>query len=350
MLFICLQFPGPLLQVFRDRAAAEDFISNAGRFTPKSPTQDEAEDELVERTRIFNGLNPNSELARRRSTKMSAERKESQRRSKLHIAMHSPVQLQDGATFSSPSLSLKSMFSDVAPITPIEEINGFGSFPAAVPLQSMSLLPVKHLVNSIVFYAKVLGFSCTSHIPDVQAVMSSSSATICLRTVGQAPPPLTGTNVSRQSMVPTGRPDPLPPGPTSLSTVSDAPHSDDTNLWLPPTPESVSLSSTEPEQLKLPIAALSLDPTTSTMSGTTVLIEYNGALEAMHSLLTARLNEWRLERTKVSSAQQSSDSARILSGGVQQTPWNAQELHLCDLDGHRIIYTSPFVRTPLVRA
>lgn len=264
----------------------------------------------------------------------------------MHIATHSPVLHQDGATFNFPPLSLRSMFSDVAPITPIEEINGFGSFPAPVPLQSMSLLPVKHLVSSIAFYAKVLGFACISHLPDVQAVMSSSSATVCLRTVDQAPPPSTGTNVSRQSMIPTATPDPLLRGRTPLPTMSEAPHSDDINLWLPPTPDSVSLSCAEPEPLKLPLTALSLGSTTSTLSGTTVLIEYNGALEAMHSLLTARLNEWRLESTKASSAQHPSESARILNGGVQQTPWDAQELHLCDLDGHRIIYTSPFARKP----
>lgn len=75
----------------------------------------------------------------------------------------------------------------------------------------------------------------------------------------------------------------------------------------------------------------------------------------MNTLLSAKHNEWRLERTKAAaaaSAQASQtngtrpsqpDMARILSG-VQQTPWDAQELHLCDLDGHRIICTTPFAR------
>lgn len=118
-------------------------------------------------------------------------------------------------------------------------------------------------------------------------------------------------------------------------------HPDDPDLSLPPTPESLSLSCTEPDPLDLPSTPFPLRSSTSIMSGTTVLIEYNGALESMHTLLSARLNEWRLERNK--AARRPTDSARILSG-VQQTPWDAQELHLCDLDGHRLIFTTPFLR------
>ncbi|KAJ1032739.1 hypothetical protein NDA16_000760 [Ustilago loliicola] len=360
-------FPGPLLQVFSDRTAAEDFLANAGRFTPQPPIQDEADDELLERTRIFNGLDPNSEFARRRTVSMSAERKEAQRRSRILIASQS-VSRQEAAAAAvhSPPLSLRSIFSDAAPISPIEEINGFGSFPTPVPLQSMSLLPAKHLASSVAFYAKVLGFTCISQVPDVQAVMSSSSATICLRTLDHAPPPPTGANVSRMSMIrapsfngSAARSDPLSLGRPALPTMSEEqPDQTDETLSLPPTPESVSLSCTNPEPLDLPSTTLPLrSSATSTLSGQTVLIEYSGALEAMHTLLSAKLNEWRLERTKAAAAQASQtkgtqrsqpDMARILSG-VQQTPWDAQELHLCDLDGHRIIYTTPFAR-PIVGA
>ena len=266
----------------------------------------------------------------------------------MHIAMHSP----ETAAVNSPPLSLRSVFSDIAPVSPIDEINGFGSFPTPVPLQSMSLLPVQHLASSIAFYAKVLGFTCVSQVPSVQAVMSSSSATICLRTVDQAPPPPSGANVTRLSMIRTssnGKPDPLSHGRLPLPTMSEE-RLDDAEVSLPPTPESLNLCCTEPEPLDLPSTSLPLRVPTSTLSGTTVLIEYNGALEAMHSLLSARLNEWRLERNKAAQTsvgtkvpQRAADTARIL-GGVQQTPWDAQELHLCDLDGHRLIYTTPFLR------
>lgn len=275
---------------------------------------------------------------------MSIERKESQRRSRIHVAMHS----SEAAAVNSPTLSLRSMFSD-APISPIDEINGFGVFPTPVPLQSMSLLPVKHLADSVAFYAKVLGFTCVSQISTVQAIMRSSSATVCLRTLDQAPPPPSGPSVSRMSLIRTssiGRADALAKGRPQLPTMSEE-HPDE-EPSLPPTPESLSLSCAEPEPLDLPTTSLSLRSPTSSLSGTTVLIEYSGALEALHSLLSARLNEWRLDlnppvqKPGTKGTQHGTDSARILSG-VQQTPWNAQELHLCDLDGHRLIYTTPFL-------
>lgn len=317
-----MQFPGPLLQIFRDRAAAEDFLANAGRFKPQPALHDEADDELLERTRIFNGLDPNSEVAQRRTISMSVERKESQRRSPILIASQS-VSHQEAAAAAvhSPPLSINSMFSDAPPISPIEEINGFGTLPTPVPLQSISLLPVRHLASSIAFYAKVLGFTCVSQVANVQAVMSSSSATICLRTVDHVPPQPTGANVSRMSMVRAHSSNgaPLTHSRPALPTMSEEqPDHSDEVLSLPPTPESVSLSYMDPEPLDLPSTTLPLrSSATSTLSGQTVLIEYSGALESM---------------------------ARILSG-VQQTPWDAQELHLCDLDGHRIIYTTPFTRT-----
>ncbi len=331
--FNCLQFPGPLLQVFQDRAAAEDFIANAGRMTPQPTTsaQDDSDDEFVERARIFNGLDPNSELARRRTLNMTAERKEAQRKSRLHIAMHLPILRQESAV-NSPPLSIRSIFPDAVAISPIEDINGFGSFPSAVPLQSMTLLPVKHLASSIVFYAKVLGFTCVSQVPDVQAVMASSAASICLRSVDQAPPSSTASSVSRMSLIRTNsggtlKLDPLALGRPALPTMSEE-HPDETDLELPPTPESLSLSCTEPDPLQLPITSLPLRSSTSVpFSGSTVLIEYSGALESMHTLLSARLNEWRLERAKSApssplslskSTLRSSDNAGIL-GGVQQT-------------------------------
>lgn len=298
----------------------------------------------MERARIFNNLDPNSEMARRRTIGMSAERKEAQRMSRIHIAMHSPVLSQSSATSQSPAFSLRSMFSET-PITPIEEINGFGSFPTPVPLQSMSLLPVKDLTSSVAFYAKVLGFNVVSNTSGVQTVMSSSAATICLRASQHAPPSTTGTTASRMSMSPASAIDPLSNGLSKLPTMTEE-SSSKSELWLPPTPESINLACTDPEPLNLPSASLPPSPTNSAIPSTTVLIEYSGALESMHSLISARLNEWRLERSKLSPTRTQGDSARLL-GGVQQTPWDAQELHLCDLDGHRIVFTSPFVRTAL---
>ncbi len=113
------QFPGPLLQQFHNRAEAERFLAKAGRFSSQPAKKDDAdsEDELAERTRIFTGLDPNSELARRRSTGMSAERREAQRKSRMHFAMHPPILAQD-VTLLSPPLSLCSKLSDDLPISP----------------------------------------------------------------------------------------------------------------------------------------------------------------------------------------------------------------------------------------
>ncbi|SNX82645.1 uncharacterized protein MEPE_01351 [Melanopsichium pennsylvanicum] len=338
-------FPGPRLQIFEDRAAAKNFIANSRRFVPQASHQDQSHnDEFVERTRIFKGLDPNSELAKRRAVTMSAERKEAQRKSRVHTAMQSPALRQDANNLNSPPLSLRSFISDVVSVSPMEEIKGFGSFRTPIPLLSMSLLPVKHLASSIAFYTKVLGFTCVSQTVNIQAILSSSSASICLRTVDQAPPSSTGANVSRLSMIRTSSGDRLNPhvlGCPALPTICVG-HADDAEaVSLPPTPESISLSCMEPEPLDLPSTTLPLRSAASTLSGATVLIEYSGALESMHSLLSARFNEWRLERSK--AAQRTTDSARVLTG-VQQTLWDAQELHLCDLDGHRIIYTTPFPR------
>ncbi|SPC60759.1 uncharacterized protein UHOD_01892 [Ustilago sp. UG-2017b] len=307
--FATLHFPGPLLRIFRDRAAAEDFLANSGRFTQQFSIQDEADNELLERTRIFNGLDPNSEPALRRTLGMSAERKEARRRSRLLITSQAATR-QEAATpaVHSPPLSLKCMSSDPPPISPFEEINGFGSFPTSVPLQSISLLSVKHLASSVAFYAKVLGFNSTVSRTSMIRASSLNGAT---------------------------RSDPLTHGRPALPTI---------------------LSCTDPEPLDLSLTTFPLrSSATSTLSGQTVLIEYSGALKSMNTLLSAKHNEWRLERTKAAaaaSAQASQtngtrpsqpDMARILSG-VQQTPWDAQELHLCDLDGHRIICTTPFAR------
>lgn len=110
---------------------------------------------------------------------------------------------------------------------------------------------------------------------------------------------------------------------------------------LPPTPDSLSLSHPDPEPIQLPPTSLSLRSITpTTLSGITVLVEHGGALDALHSRLSAKLNEWRIERNR--AAQNCFDGARLL-GGVQQTPWDAQELQLCDLDGHRIVYTTPLL-------
>ncbi|CCF54462.1 hypothetical protein NDA11_000813 [Ustilago hordei] len=306
--FTTLHFPGSLLQIFRDRAAAEDFLANSGRFTQQFSIQDEADDELLERTRIFNGLDPNSEPALRRTLGMSAERKEARRRSRLLITSQAATRQEAAApAVHSPPLSLKCMSSDAPPISPFEEINGFASFPSSVPLQSMSLLSVKHLANSVAFYAKVLGFNCVSQVPHIQAVMSSSSATICLRTTDRAPPLPTGATVSRTSMIRASslngatRSDPLTHARPALPTMSEE-QSEDT-LSLPPAPESVSLSCTDAEPLDLPLTTLPLrSSATSTLSGQTVRIEYSGALESMHTLLSAKLNEWRLEHTKAAAA------------------------------------------------
>lgn len=119
---------------------------------------------------------------------MSAERKEARRRSRLLITSQAATRQEAAApAVHSPPLSLKCMSSDPPPISPFEEINGFGSFPTSVPLQSISLLSVKHLASSVGFYAKVSGFNCVSQVPHIQAVMISSSATICLRTTNRAP-------------------------------------------------------------------------------------------------------------------------------------------------------------------
>lgn len=279
---------------------------------------------------------------------MAAERKEAQRRSRIHIAMRSPVLAQEAAALASPPLSLHSIFSAAtSPTTPIEEFNGPSNFPASIPLQSMSLLPVKDLARSLAFYAKVLGFTCVSQIPGVQAVMCSASATICLRTADIVPPPPTGLNVSRISITrpssaDVSRHNPRADASEALPTMAET-HPDETELWLPPTPESLNLACTGPEPLVLPSHALPLPSATSVLSGATVLIEYSGELEAMHSLLSARLNDWRLARTTPAQTMHANDGPRLLYS-VQQTPWDAQELHLCDLDGHRIIYTTPFLR------
>ncbi|SJX61344.1 uncharacterized protein SRS1_10336 [Sporisorium reilianum f. sp. reilianum] len=342
--FVCffVQFPGPLMQVFRDRAAADDFLQNSGRFTPQSPSQDENEDEFIERIRIFKGLNPDSDLAKRRTLSINTERTEAQRRSRMLRSAPSPVSRQDAcasgqvaaaAVLSSPPPSLRGIFAEIAPVSPIEEIDGFSDLANSAPLSGMTLLPVQHLANSMAFYARVLDFACIAHVPDVQAVMSTPAVTVCLRTLAQAPPSLNGAKLVRNTSATT---------PT-LPTMSEEPHSD-TDLALPPTPDSLSLSCTDPEPMQLPPTNLPLRSVTlTTLSGITVLLEHGGALEALHSRLTAKLNEWRIERTKAAHSRISTDGAKLL-GGVQQTPWDAQELHLCDLDGHRIIYTTPLLR------
>lgn len=296
--------------------------------TPHLMFSDEAEDELVERTRIFKGLDPESDAAKRRSMSMSLERKESRRRSRMLIATHSPVLHQDAAAAAvavdSPPLSLSSIFADSGVITPIDEISGLGSSPAPVPSQAMTMLPVKDLARSLLFYAKVLELACVSYVPEAQAVMSSSAVKLCLRTIDPAPPSSDGVNVLRTH------------GNGSSASTCLALGAD---TFLPPTPESLSLPCTDPEPLQLPATSLPLQ-TSSTTSGAVVLIEHNGSLDAMHTQLTAKLNEWRLAQHSLTKRM---GSARILNG-VQQTAWNAQELHLSDLDGHRIIYTTPFLR------
>lgn len=346
------QFPGPLLQQFHNRAEAERFLAKAGRFSSQPAKKDDAdsEDELAERTRIFTGLDPNSELARRRSTGMSAERREAQRKSRMHFAMHPPILAQD-VTLLSPPLSLCSKLSDDLPISPIEESKGSGVGPAPSSFKGMTLLPVKDLVSSMAFYTRVLGFSCLSHSEDVQAVMGSSAATVCLRSLRHAPPPTAVSNFSRLSLISTAqngaRIDPLGSGHAVLPPTPEE-EPEKTQSWLPPSPESLSHSGTEPGPLKLSATSLPLRSAASAPSGATVLVECSGDLEAMHSLLTARLNEWRLDQAKAPhdsyGVAHLSDGAKLL-GGIQQTPWDAQELHLCDLDGHRIIYTTPLLRT-----
>ncbi|ETS60913.1 hypothetical protein PaG_04834 [Moesziomyces aphidis] len=345
-------FPGPLLQHFHDRAEAERFLANAGRFSsqPAKKDDDDWADELAERTRIFAGLDPNSELARRRSTGMSAERREAQRKSRMHFAKHSPILAQD-VPLLSPPLSLCSKLSDDLPISPIEDSRASGVGPAPSPFKGMTLLPVKDLASSMAFYIRVLGFSCLSHTEDVQAVMGSSAATVCLRSLRHAPPPTAVSNFSRLSLISTAqngaRIDPLGSGYAVLPPTPEE-QPEPTQSWLPPSPESLSHSCTEPGPLKLPATSLSLRSAASAPSGATVLVECSGELEAMHSLLTAKLNEWRLDQAKAThdsfGIAHLSDSARLL-GGIQQTPWDAQELHLCDLDGHRIIYTTPLLHT-----
>lgn len=347
-----MQFPGPLLQHFHDRAEAERFLANAGRFSsqPAKKDDDDWADELAERTRIFAGLDPNSELARRRSTGMSAERREAQRKSRMHFAKHSPILAQD-VPLLSPPLSLCSKLSDDLPISPIEDSRASGVGPAPSPFKGMTLLPVKDLASSMAFYIRVLGFSCLSHTEDVQAVMGSSAATVCLRSLRHAPPPTAVSNFSRLSLISTAqngaRIDPLGSGYAVLPPTPEE-QPEPTQSWLPPSPESLSHSCTEPGPLKLPATSLSLRSPASAPSGATVLVECSGELEAMHSLLTAKLNEWRLDQAKAThdsfGIAHLSDSARLL-GGIQQTPWDAQELHLCDLDGHRIIYTTPLLHT-----
>ncbi|EST06157.1 Ribosomal protein L9/RNase H1, N-terminal [Kalmanozyma brasiliensis GHG001] len=276
-------FPGPLIQTFHDRPAAEEFLASSGRLTPQSMFSDEAEDELVERTRIFKGLDPQSEAAKRRSMGMSLERKESRRRSRMLAATHSSVLHQDAAAVavSSPPLSFSSVFADNGPITPIDEISGFDSSSAPVPLQAMTLLPVKDLARSMLFYAKVLELACVSYIPEAQAVMSSSAATICLRTIEQAPLSSDETDFSRTSS----------PGLPRHALGADT--------FLPPTPESLILPSTDPGPLQLPATSLPLHSSSTSTSGAVVLIELNGSPDAMHTRLTAKLNEWRLAQSSL---------------------------------------------------
>ncbi|CDS01392.1 hypothetical protein [Sporisorium scitamineum] len=305
-----------------------------------------SKDDAERQTR--NGLDPTSDLAKRRTISINTERNEAQRRSRILRASQSPVSRQGAfsaaspdaavaAAMNSPPLSLRGIFAEIAPVSPIEEINGFSDFPTSAPLSSMTLLPVQHLADSTAFYTKVLDFACIAHVPYVQAVMSTPAAAICLRTVGQAPPSPHGANVLRK----TSASDLLALGRPTLPTTSEESHNDK-DFALPPTPDSLSLSCTDPEPIQLPLTSLPpYSVTPNTLSGITVLVEHGGALEALHSRLTAKLNEWRIEHNK--AAHTCTDGAKLL-GGVQQTPWDAQELHICDLDGHRIVYTAPLLR------
>lgn len=230
------------------------------------------------------------------------------------------------------------MFSDTTPISPIEELGGgFGSM-----TNGMTLLPVTHLASAMTFYAQILDFICVSHEPGLQAVMSSPAATVCLRTIGPASPSSHETGMHNKSNASTGSV-PFANGRTAPPTVSRM-RSDRTNLALPPTPESPRLSCKDPEPLDLPPGSIPLSQANSAWSAATVLIEHDGALEAMHSRLTAKFNQWRIEHGQdAQCTQRPAHSAKLL-GGVRQTSWDAQELHLCDLDGHRIIYTTPLCR------
>ena len=338
------------MQVFHDRTVAERFLAESGRFTVTTQPsfQDESEDEFIERTRIFRGLNPNSDLARRRTVTIMTVHKGAQRKSRMLRATQSPV-LGHETSFTaaatavasnSPTLSINGKLLDAAPASPIEQINGFTDSAPTPPLPSMTLLPVKHLANSMTFYAKVLDFTCVSHAPGAQAVMSSPAAAVCLRPTAQA---LSSPNGAGTNSNGAPRSSPLALGHPALPTMSEE-HSNEADTALPPTPDSLRLACADPEPIKLPPTSLPLRSRTSSLSGITVLVEHGGALEALHSRLTARLNEWRLERAKAAqSCAASIDGAKIL-GDVQQTPWGAQELHVSDLDGHRIIFTTPLPR------
>lgn len=327
------------MRQFGDRASAEDFLDKYGRVGSQTSSTDDAEEEFVERTRIFKGLDPNSDLARRRTISMYAERKEALRKSRVCIATPSP--LLRPKSLHSPPLSPRSPLPDFASVSPIDPTNGF----ATLSLQGMTLLPVTHLVESMAFYAKVLDFVCTSHQPEVQAVMSSTAATVCLRAITSQSPEAVNvydiTDAPTQLLPSTLRYCALP---TSSREQSDCAHPP-----LPPTPESLNVPFTDPEPLELPSTSVSLCRTDSILSGATVLIEHGDAPDAMHSRLTAKLNQWRLDQKQTAASSQMRgmrrciDGARLL-GGVRQTPWNAQELHLCDIDGHRIIYTTPLSR------
>lgn len=113
------------------------------------------------------------------------------------------------------------------------------------------------------------------------------------------------------------------------------------DISLPPTPELLGLPYSDPEPLDLPLTSLPLHHpatgTSSASSGATTLIECSASLDAMRTRLTSNLDEWRLAHFSLTKGTRHIvDSAKILSG-VQQTPWNAQELQLCDLDGRLLL-------------
>ena len=274
------QFPGPIMKVFENVDEAIAFLD--AKTAEARPSNEEQDEETLERARIFSAsVSPEAE-GLRRAISLSAERKAARRRSKEArpktaleaeglVRSPAPNGQAEAADISSGPLELQARKSPL--------------------LRAATLLPVRSLVSAISFYQEVLGFSCASQSQGGQAIMLLDSAAVCLRASDMSPS--------------------LPPGNGWLGSMSRSAsnhgRSQSARLQLPsmdldkeaktaPEDEQKSDSPSRriPKSPRSPVPPPPPPPRSAglSLSGISVIIEYADSLALLKTALEQKIEIW----------------------------------------------------------
>ncbi|EPQ28433.1 uncharacterized protein PFL1_04259 [Pseudozyma flocculosa PF-1] len=349
-------FPGPVIKTFENLDEAIAFLKPDAAVL-ETPDEDQDE-EVLERARIFSDLASSGQVELKRAISLSSERKAA--RLRANRAQKDSLDSANGSATASAaaatSLGLSagpwatsrtilkqgahSPFED--PVSnPLDKALPVPAEPLCGPSRLVTLLPVRNLEASKSFYTTVLGMTCSSQHEGVQAILTSSTgASFCLRSLDVAPPMPSGSGLARSSSIGrsnssngrSGRPM-LPP----MNEDGEAPVSSGSG------PDSPSRNDLRPSRSPVPPPPPPRSATV-TMSGITTLVEYPKPLDALHSLVSQRINGWTQHDARqfgdLRFGSRRTEGAKMLSE-VEDKPWGCQEFHVSDPDGHRLIFTSP---------